>query len=124
MGSKWPLITCLIFLFVFANTRPSSCDDESDPMRERYKKWMVKYGRTHKDSHQREKRYQIYKANVELIEAFNSVNKGYKLTDNKFADITNIEFREQYLGIKGPSSRVPLQVSNNTTFSFSALFLH
>lgn len=91
-------------------------------MRERYEKWMAKYGRTHKDAHQRERRFQIYKANVELINAFNSVNKGYKLIDNEFADITNTEFREQFLGLKSSSSRVPLLVPHNMVFSFSAFF--
>ena len=110
MGSNWPLITCLIILFVFANTRPSSCEGENDPIRERYEKWMVKNGRTHKDANQREKRFQIYKANVELIDAYNSVNKEYKLTDNKFADLTNIEFREHYMGLRGNLDCVPLLV--------------
>ncbi|KAF3323502.1 ervatamin-B-like protein [Carex littledalei] len=107
MGSNWPLITCLIILFVFANT-PSSCEGENDLIRDRYEKWMVKYGRTYKDANQREKRFQIYKANVELIDAYNSVNKEYKLSDNKFADITNIEFREHYMGFRGNLDHVPL----------------
>ncbi|KAJ4762145.1 hypothetical protein LUZ62_072520 [Rhynchospora pubera] len=102
------LITCLIIILVFTNTRPISCEKDDDPMRERYRKWMAKYNRTHKDDNQREKRFQIYKANVELIEAFNAINDDYKLTDNKFADITNAEFRKRYMGLKGSSSRVPL----------------
>lgn len=46
----------------------------------------------------------MYRRNVELIEAFNSVSSGYKLTDNKFADLTNEEFRAKMLGF-GPQSR-------------------
>jgi len=46
-------------------------------------------------------RFNIFKANVDYIEAHNS-KKGisYGLGVNKFADLTNQEFREKYLGFK------------------------
>ncbi|KAJ3673230.1 hypothetical protein LUZ60_006604 [Juncus effusus] len=74
-----------------------SCGAKKDLMRDRYEEWLSRYGKTYQDSHQKEERYRIYEANVELIDAFNAVNQGYKLTDNKFADLTNIEFRKKIL---------------------------
>ncbi|TKY48910.1 Cysteine proteinase COT44 [Spatholobus suberectus] len=40
-----------------------------------------------------EVRFEIYRANVQFIEFYNPQNYSYKLTDNKFADLTNKEFR-------------------------------
>nr|KYP68548.1 Thiol protease SEN102 family [Cajanus cajan] len=63
-------------------------------MRERHEQWMVQHGRTYMDSSEKELKYQIFKENVQRIEAFNNAgNKPYKLGINQFADLTNEEFK-------------------------------
>lgn len=52
----------------------------------------------------------MYRRNVELVETFNSMSNGYKLADNKFADLTNEEFRAKMLGFR-PHVTIP-QISN------------
>lgn len=74
------------------------CSDETDPMRERYEEWLQKYKREYRDKGEREQRFGIYKTNVQFIDQFNSQNFSFKLIDNKFADMTNQEFKSIYLG--------------------------
>ncbi|KAJ9535736.1 hypothetical protein OSB04_un001103 [Centaurea solstitialis] len=42
-------------------------------MAERHEQWMALHGRVYKDATEKEMRFEIFKANVENIEAFNSV---------------------------------------------------
>ncbi|KAE8659672.1 Vignain [Hibiscus syriacus] len=57
--------------------------------------------RVYTDAVEQEKRYAIFKENVERIEAFNNgVEKGYKLGVNKFADLTNEDFRSLHTGYR------------------------
>ncbi|KAG8386831.1 hypothetical protein BUALT_Bualt03G0190000 [Buddleja alternifolia] len=55
-------------------------------------------------------------SNLRFIEFVNSQNLSYKLTDNKFADMTNLEFRSKYLGYSR-HGRSPK--SHNCTFESS-----
>ncbi|KAL7215863.1 hypothetical protein ACSBR1_027914 [Camellia fascicularis] len=63
-------------------------------MFERQKQWMALYGRVYKDTAEEDKRFNIFKDNVERIESFNkAANKPYKLGVNQFVDLTNEEFK-------------------------------
>ncbi|OAY60915.1 senescence-specific cysteine protease SAG39 [Manihot esculenta] len=71
-------------------------------MYERHGEWMTQYGRVYKDANEKEMRYQIFKENVERIESFNKDSgKPYKLGVNKFADLTNEEFKTTRNRFKG-----------------------
>lgn len=66
---------------------------QDDSMHERHEQWMGQYGKVYKNAKEREKRFGIFKENVNYIEVSNSVgNKSYKLGINEFADLTNHEF--------------------------------
>ncbi|KAJ6935681.1 ervatamin-B-like [Populus alba x Populus x berolinensis] len=81
--------------------------DEQEYMLKRHEEWMAQYGRAYGDMKEKEKRYLIFKENIERIEAFNNgSDRGYKLGVNKFADLTNEEFRAMYHGYKRQSSKV------------------
>ncbi|PQM38635.1 zingipain-2 [Prunus yedoensis var. nudiflora] len=45
-------------------------------------------------------RFGVYKSNIEFVDFVNSQNLSYKLTDNKFADITNLEFTNTFMGFQ------------------------
>lgn len=60
---------------------------------------MVKHGKTSNDLGETEKRFQIFKDNLRFIDEHNdSENRTYKLGLNRFADLTNQEYRAMYLG--------------------------
>ncbi|KAI5682896.1 hypothetical protein M9H77_04124 [Catharanthus roseus] len=70
-------------------------------MAERHELWMAEYGRVYKDEAEKASRLNIFKENVEFIESFNKAGtRSYKLAVNKFADLTNEEFRKVRNGYK------------------------
>ena len=48
-----------------------------DSLAERHEQWMVQYGRSYKDSAEKEKRFKIFKDNVEYIDKFNNVRESH-----------------------------------------------
>ncbi|GLT30214.1 hypothetical protein SLA2020_050290 [Shorea laevis] len=74
---------------------------EEVSLRERHEQWMAKYGKVYKDAEEKEKRFEIFKDNVQFVESFNAAgSKPYKLDVNEFADQTNEEFRASHNGFK------------------------
>ncbi|XP_022724352.1 senescence-specific cysteine protease SAG12-like [Durio zibethinus] len=87
-------------------------------MLKRHEEWMARHSRVYPDAAEKEKRYAIFKENVERIEAFNNgVEKGYKLGVNKFADLTNEEFRSLRSGYKRLSFKL-MSDSKPTSFRY------
>ncbi|KAI3848467.1 hypothetical protein MKX03_031734 [Papaver bracteatum] len=56
---------------------------------DRHQQWMTQYAKVYKNQAEKEKRFNIFKANVEFIESSNVGNKPYKLSVNEFADQTS-----------------------------------
>ncbi|PIA27430.1 hypothetical protein AQUCO_07800047v1 [Aquilegia coerulea] len=73
-------------------------------MEARHENWMKNYGRTYKDTAERQMRFKIFKANVEFIDTFNkNGERSYVLGVNGFADQTNEEFIASRNGLKKAS---------------------
>lgn len=64
-----------------------------------YERWTSHHSvsRSLKEKH---KRFNVFKANARHVHNTNKLDKPYKLTLNKFADMTNYEFRSFYAGSK------------------------
>ncbi|XP_062016812.1 zingipain-2-like [Rosa rugosa] len=81
---------------------------------EKHEQWMAKHGRVYHDSAEKERRFAIFRKNVEFVEKFNKEgNKTYKLSINKFSDMTNEEFMRHHTGYK-------MSTSSNTSTSFKS----
>ncbi|OMO74019.1 Peptidase C1A, papain [Corchorus capsularis] len=65
-----------------------------------YEMWLVKHGKAYNALGEKEKRFEIFKDNLKFIEEHNSVNRTYKVGLNRFADMTNEEYRAMYLGAR------------------------
>ncbi|KAI3870696.1 hypothetical protein MKW92_003701 [Papaver armeniacum] len=97
--------TCLMQVFIvfivlfFSMEQYSAANNDTHQMKTRYTQWLARHNRLY-DTEEWLSRFQIYKSNVKLIDHVNSQNLPYKLVDNKFADMTNEEFRAKYLGLK------------------------
>merc|ERR1712032_955305 len=53
-----------------------------------------------------ESRFEIFKANVDEIEAENAQNLGYEMGINQFSDLSKEEFLATYTGLKGGSGKM------------------
>ncbi|KAJ4827921.1 Senescence-specific cysteine protease sag12, partial [Turnera subulata] len=103
---KCQYFSSMIFLLILAIwmtqtvlSRPLS----EEFMVKMHEEWMAEHGRLYKDTEEKQNRYMIFKENVKRIDEFNNgVDRGYKLGVNKFADLTNAEFRALHFGYKRP----------------------
>ncbi|CAN6482417.1 unnamed protein product [Victoria cruziana] len=83
--------------------RPSG---RSDPEVMRiYESWMARHGKAYNDLAEKDKRFEAFKDNLHFIDEHNSGNHSYKLGLNRFADLTNEEYRNMYLGTKMSPNR-------------------
>ncbi|KAH7688855.1 Actinidain protein [Dioscorea alata] len=71
-----------------------------DPMEEwlTYQEWLTKHGKYYNDLDEVSRRFEIFRDNLRYIKEHNVGDHGYKLGLNRFADLTNEEFREKHLG--------------------------
>lgn len=97
---------CLVLAALFAVLSSAAwgrklSDPESTSMAERHEQWMAQHGRIYRDDAERQRRFDIFKSNVELIDSFNAARKHkYSLGVNQFADMTNEEFKASRTGFK------------------------
>ncbi|XP_065626004.1 ervatamin-C, partial [Quercus suber] len=89
------------------------------PLYEIYELWLAQYGRNYVNSIDQEKRFNVFKDNVEYIDKFNNEgNRTFKLGANKFADLTHEEFLASYTSNK--ISTLPSSL-NVKSFNVNAL---
>ncbi|KAH7650634.1 Fruit bromelain protein [Dioscorea alata] len=81
-------------------------------MIERHEQWMVEHGKVYKDIAEKQHRLEIFKSNIEYIEAFNSGEHTFKLGANQFTDMTIEEFKAKYTGFRPSLSNNPLKTSS------------
>ncbi|GAB2298809.1 hypothetical protein Dimus_032887 [Dionaea muscipula] len=85
-----------------SSSRPLGSDVDDLSMREKqHEQWMTRYGRVYKNKDEKETRFKIFTENMKRIESTNKINKGFTLSANAFADISNEEFRASHTGFKG-----------------------
>ncbi|KAG6401994.1 hypothetical protein SASPL_138862 [Salvia splendens] len=70
-----------------------------------YERWRSHHT-VSRSIHDKQKRYNVFKANAHYINDFNKMDKPYKLKLNKFADMTNHEFKSVYAGSKVGHNRM------------------
>ncbi|XP_019171299.1 PREDICTED: senescence-specific cysteine protease SAG39-like [Ipomoea nil] len=102
MELKWQIfrtILTIILCSVWVSQATSRAIQGAASMAERHEQWMASYGRQYEGVAEKEKRYRIFKSNVEFIDMVNGAgNRPYRLGINGFADLTNDEFRAAYIG--------------------------
>ncbi|XWS10149.1 hypothetical protein CRYUN_Cryun39dG0050400 [Craigia yunnanensis] len=79
--------------------------------------WMAKHGRTYQNKAEKDKRFKIFKKNLEYVQNFNNAgNKTYKLSINKYSDLTHDEFVAARTGYLRPGNAA---TSTKTPFSYA-----
>ncbi|CAM8956914.1 unnamed protein product [Rhodiola kirilowii] len=108
-------LVLLISVWVSNSTARTLSDTSS--MRARHEEWMAEQGRVYKDATEKESRFRIFKANAEHIDSFNNAGgSSYSLSINKFADLTNEEFkaRNGYKSRGSAGTGTPFKYENVT----------
>lgn len=71
--------------------------ETEEKMWDLYERWRSHH-RTSRSLEDKHKRFDVFKDNARYINDFNNKDKPYKLKLNKFADMTNQEYRSKYAG--------------------------
>ncbi|PQQ05588.1 ervatamin-C-like [Prunus yedoensis var. nudiflora] len=85
----------------------------------KHDQWMTKYGRVYADNAEKERRFAIFKNNVQFVEKFNTEgNKTYKLGLNEHSDLSDEEFLRKRTGYNRATE---LTSSANISFRYKDL---
>ncbi|GAB2269614.1 hypothetical protein Dimus_004539 [Dionaea muscipula] len=102
MAALLQMIVLVLMIFTSAVPVPSSAGSE-DQVRAQFESWLVKHGKNYNALGEKERRFEIFKDNLRFIDEHNSEgDKPYRLGLNRFADLTNEEYRSKFLGVKRP----------------------
>jgi C1A family cysteine protease len=83
-----------------------------------FETWLIKHGKNYNALGEKQKRFQIFKDNLRFIDEHNSVDISYKLGLNKFADLSNEEYKKMYLGTRfDRQNKTPLKTSERYLFN-------
>lgn len=107
-------IVLLIISGTWASQAMCRTMDESVITR-KHRRWMAHHRRTYENREEKERRFKIFKDNLEYIQNFNTMsNQTYTLSPNEFADLTHEEFTAYRTGYKTFQS--PGSSSSETLF--------
>lgn len=74
-------------------------------MRHLYEQWLARHGKQYNALGEKDRRFEIFKDNLRFIDEHNAAadrgEESFRLGLNKFADLTNEEYRKTYLGRAG-----------------------
>ncbi|KAK6154771.1 hypothetical protein DH2020_009019 [Rehmannia glutinosa] len=122
LTSSWKLILAAIVVLGMWASQSMARTFPDASMVEKHENWMAQFGRAYKDDAEKAMRFKIFKDNMEYIESFNEAGaKPYKLAINKFADLTNEEFKASRNGYKMGSHPKSSKVSSFKYANVSAV---
>ncbi|KAK9112682.1 hypothetical protein Scep_020201 [Stephania cephalantha] len=87
-----------------ADQKPPHQRSEGD-VRDLYESWLVQHGKAYNALGEKERRFEIFKDNLRFIDEHNAEGHSYEVGLNRFADLTNEEFRSAYLGARTDAYR-------------------
>lgn len=70
-----------------------------------YESWLVRHGKAYNALGEKERRFDVFKDNLRFIDEHNKVSRTYKVGLNRFADLTNEEYRSRFLGMNKDRAR-------------------
>ncbi|XP_066344675.1 oryzain alpha chain-like [Miscanthus floridulus] len=104
------LLLLLVSLSAAADMSIISYGERSEEeTRRMYAEWMATHGRTYNAIGEEERRYQVFRDNLRYIDEHNAAADAgvhsFRLGLNRFADLTNDEYRATYLGVRTKPQR-------------------
>ncbi|CAN1307505.1 Cysteine proteinase RD21A [Linum perenne] len=86
-------------------------------LRTMYEEWALTH-RKSGEKGEKDRRFEIFKENSRFIDEHNAVDRSYKLGLNRFADLTNEEYRLRYLGAKVDRKEAKVNGSTSEEYLF------
>ncbi|CAL9758747.1 unnamed protein product [Musa acuminata subsp. burmannicoides] len=91
-----------------ARRRVGGLRRSEEDARRLYEEWMAKHRRSYDAVGEKEKRFEVFKDNLRFVDAHNAAaeagGRGFHLGLNRFADLTNEEYRAAYLATRPPAT--------------------
>ncbi|XP_022715771.1 zingipain-2-like [Durio zibethinus] len=116
-------MTLSLVLFFIFGTLASHAISRTLPeaaIANKHEQWMARFGRVYENQSEKDKRFKIFKDNLEYIENFNNAgNRTYKLSINEFADFTHDEFLAARTGYKKRDN--PTTTTTTSSFRYEAV---
>lgn len=102
MGVLRALLFLLLALLASSIAVVVAAERSEEEIKLLYEGWLVRHGKTYNGLGEKDRRFEIFKDNLRYIDEHNrEENKhSFQLGLNRFADLTNEEFRSMYLGVK------------------------
>ncbi|WCJ17751.1 Granulin repeat cysteine protease family protein [Euphorbia peplus] len=69
-------------------------------IRRMYEMWLIKHQKNYNGLGEKETRFEIFKDNLRFVDEHNGLGLSYKVGLNRFADLTNEEYKSMFLGVK------------------------
>ncbi|XP_078431015.1 cysteine proteinase mucunain-like [Wolffia australiana] len=100
-----PLPSLLIVFLAICGVAAERSEEEIKLL---YEGWLVKHAKAYNGLGEKDQRFEIFKDNLRFIDEHNLPENGhsFRLGLNRFADLTNEEFRAAYLGVKPGQQRL------------------
>ncbi|KAK6128698.1 hypothetical protein DH2020_037548 [Rehmannia glutinosa] len=70
-----------------------------------YENWLARHGKIYNAIGEKDERFEIFKDNLRFVDEHNTANRTYKVGLNRFADLTNEEYKSLYLGTRSDAKR-------------------
>jgi hypothetical protein len=110
LASAAAVLLLLLSLAAAADMSIVSYGERSEEETRRvYAEWMAQHGRTYNALGEEDRRFQVFRDNLRYIDQHNTAADAglhsFRLGLNRFADITNEEYRARYLGVRSKPER-------------------
>jgi len=89
----------------------------TDRLIDLFESWMSKHGKSYQSFTEKLRRLEIFKDNLKHIDDTNKQRSSYWLGLNMFADLSNEEFKQMYLGVR--TDGLPRRRDANSGFRYA-----
>lgn len=100
------VLICFVLIASRLCSVNSSVYNPHNILKKQFGKWLQYHGKSYGGKDEWMFRFGIYQSNLQFIDYINSLHFPFKLAENRFADMTNAEFKAHYLGLDTSSSRL------------------
>ncbi|CAN7039314.1 unnamed protein product [Brassica oleracea var. botrytis] len=107
-NSNLTLIVLICFVLTASRLRSvsSSVYNPHNTLKKQFGKWLQYHRKSYGGKDEWMFRFGIFQSNLQFIDYINSLHLPFKLAENRFADMTNSEFKAHFLGLNTSSSRL------------------